>query len=180
MAVLLLLLTLLATAHITMASSACLGQFAPCSSTGACTMSASTCGGCKSGQYLCPSDQQTCVDGADSYHLCPNLKGTHLDAILTVEERVDYVIAHTSLDEQVAQLSNNAPAIPHLGIPMYQWLNDDVHGVGRAGPNATILPDGCGMGATWSKVRCAPRIGVEFIKCDVILLLHERDPLFLI
>ncbi|GMH73110.1 hypothetical protein TL16_g06094 [Triparma laevis f. inornata] len=74
-----------------------------------------------------------------------------MDAILTVEERVDYVIAHTSLDEQVAQLSNNAPAIPHLGIPMYQWLNDDVHGVGHAGPNATILPNGCGMGATWSK-----------------------------
>ena len=39
--------------------------------------------------------------------------------------------------------------IPHLGIPAYCWLNDDVHGVN--GPHATIFPDGCGLGATWDK-----------------------------
>ena len=29
---------------------------------------------------------------------------------------------------KIAQLTNNAPAIPHLGIPAYNWLNDDEHG----------------------------------------------------
>jgi beta-glucosidase len=56
-----------------------------------------------------------------------------------------------SVTEQIGQLWNSAPAIDHLGIPAYEWLNDNVHGVGRTSQKATILPNGCGMGATWSR-----------------------------
>ena len=31
----------------------------------------------------------------------------------------------------------------------YQWLNDDQHGVGRTAVKATVLPNGCALGATW-------------------------------
>lgn len=48
-----------------------------------------------------------------------------------------------------ANVDDNAPAIPRLGIPAYVWLNDDVHGVN--GPHATVFPDGCGLGASFDK-----------------------------
>lgn len=121
-----------------------------------------SCGHCKRGEYLCPSDQQTCVASADAYKTCPGLKGTHLDWSLSEDERLDYLVHNTTTEEQAAQLTNTAPAIERLGIPAYQWLNDDQHGVGRTDgmmpgpvhrtqPKATILPNGCGLGATWSK-----------------------------
>ena len=110
----------------------------------------SECGPCTKGQYLCPSDQQSCVDSAASYERCPRLNGTHLDHRLGIEQRIDYILAHTTLTEQIGQLTNNAPALTRLGIPSYNWLNDDLHGVGRTSKRATILPNGCGLAATWS------------------------------
>jgi len=128
----------------------CFGEFTPCSG-GSCSMSDSGCGVCQAGQYLCPTDQKTCVDGVDGYTSCPNLKGTHLDNSLDPEDRLDYLVAHTNLTEQIGQLQNKAPEITHLGIPAYNWLNDDQHGVARTSAPATVLPNGCGMGATFSK-----------------------------
>ena len=69
---------------------------------------------------------------------------------------------NTTLEEKVGQMTNSAPSIDRLGIPAYNWLNDDQHGVGRTDgmmpgpvhptlPKATVLPNGCGLGATWSK-----------------------------
>jgi beta-glucosidase len=37
------------------------------------------------------------------------------------------------------------------GIPAYQWLNDDQHGVARTPANATVFPNGVGLGATFDK-----------------------------
>ena len=58
---------------------------------------------------------------------------------------------HTTLTQQIAQLTNEGPALPDLGIPMYNWLNDDEHGVRQ--PHATSFPNGCNLGASWDKVR---------------------------
>ena len=114
-------------------------------------MSDGYCGRCKAGQYLCPSDQQTCVDSAADYVDCPKVTGTHLDWKLDIETRLDYLVAHTDLDTQVNQLQNTAPSIDELGIPQYQWLNDDQHGVARTTARATAFPNGCGLGAGWNK-----------------------------
>ena len=128
---------------------ACVGEFTPCPG-GSCTMG--ECGVCSGeGEYLCPSDQRTCVQGPAGYAKCPGMAGTHLDATLPLETRLDFLVKATSLEEQIAQLTNKAPAIERLGIPSYNWLNDDQHGVGRTSHNATVLPNGCGMGATFSK-----------------------------
>ena len=51
--------------------------------------------------------------------------------------------------EKYTQLTNNAPSILRLGIPSYNWLNDDEHGVRNS--HATTFPDGCGLGGTWSQ-----------------------------
>ena len=112
----------------------CLGEFTRCPDSGVCTMSSHWCGaksGCKRGQYLCPSDSRTCVDSAADYAKCPGIKGTHLDWTLGTEARLDFLVAHTSLSAQIGQLHNTAPELLELGVPEYQWLNDDQHGVAR-------------------------------------------------
>jgi beta-glucosidase len=114
-------------------------------------MSLTTCGRCPSGWYLCPSDLVTCVPDSASYTKCPGLAGTHLDASLDVDKRLAYLISKVSLEDQIAQLRNTAPEIAHMGIPSYQWLNDDQHGVARAPQRATVFPNGCALGATFSK-----------------------------
>ena len=51
------------------------------------------------------------------------LAGCARDWTLDIEQRLDYLLAHTNLTTQVAQLQNSAPEITHLGIPSYQFLN---------------------------------------------------------
>ena len=70
--------------------------------------------------------------------MSPTDEGTHFDATLDIEARIDYLLNVTTLDEQIGQLTNKAPAIDHLGIPSYNWLNDDQHGVGRTSAKATV------------------------------------------
>jgi hypothetical protein len=105
---------------------ACVGEFMPCkhNGQGVCSMSGE-CGTCKHGEYLCPSDQTTCVSGPEDYKSCPGLKGTHFDDSLDIEARIDYILKHTTTDEKIKQLWNSAPAIDHLGIPEFEWLNDE-------------------------------------------------------
>jgi len=65
-----------------------------------------------------------------------------------IPARVDDLVGRMTLDEKVRQLQNGAPAIPRLGIPAYDWWNEALHGVARAG-EATIFPQAIGMAATW-------------------------------
>ena len=54
-----------------------------------------------------------------------------------------------TLAEKVSQLVFDAPAIERLGIPAYNWWNECLHGVGRAGL-ATVFPQAIGLAATWN------------------------------
>ena len=67
---------------------------------------------------------------------------------LSIEERVDDLVSRMTLEEKVGQMQNEAPAIPRLGIPAYNWWNEGLHGVARAGI-ATVFPQAIGMAATW-------------------------------
>ena len=67
---------------------------------------------------------------------------------LPVERRVDDLVARMTLDEKVRQMMNNAPAIERLGIPAYNWWNECLHGVARAGI-ATVFPQAIGLAATF-------------------------------
>lgn len=68
---------------------------------------------------------------------------------VSFEERASNLISEMTLPEKVSQMRYDAPAIERLGIPEYNWWNECLHGVARAG-EATVFPQGIGMGATWN------------------------------
>ncbi|HEV7608742.1 MAG TPA: glycoside hydrolase family 3 N-terminal domain-containing protein, partial [Steroidobacteraceae bacterium] len=64
------------------------------------------------------------------------------------EERAADLVSRMTLDEKVTQLQNDAPAIPRLEVPAYEWWNEALHGVARAGA-ATVFPQAIGLSATF-------------------------------
>ncbi len=72
------------------------------------------------------------------------------DASLTPQQRAADLVARMTLEEKAAQLGNVAPAIPRLGVPKYNWWNEGLHGVARAGI-ATVFPQAIGMAAAWDE-----------------------------
>ncbi|MFL6416500.1 MAG: glycoside hydrolase family 3 C-terminal domain-containing protein, partial [Bryobacteraceae bacterium] len=85
------------------------------------------------------------------------------DPALSPEERAADLVAQMTLDEKAAQMQNSAPAIPRLGIPAYDWWNEALHGVARAGL-ATVFPQAIGLAATWDtdlESRVADAISTE-------------------
>ncbi len=77
-----------------------------------------------------------------------NKKHPWYDSNRTVGERVDALVGAMTLREKIAQMLHSAPPIPRLGVPDYNWWNECLHGVGRAG-RATVFPQSIGMAATF-------------------------------
>lgn len=73
-----------------------------------------------------------------------------LNPRLSIEERVNDLVGRMTLDEKIGQMVNQAPAIPRLGVPEYNWWNEGLHGSARAGL-ATVYPQAIGLGATWDE-----------------------------
>jgi len=68
---------------------------------------------------------------------------------LPFSQRVDDLVSRMTLEEKVSQMVHGSAAIERLGIPAYNWWNECLHGVGRAGI-ATVFPQAIGMAATWN------------------------------
>ena len=68
-----------------------------------------------------------------------------MDRIIALE-KAKALVAKMTLEEKAGQLRYDAPAIPRLGIPAYNWWNEALHGVARAG-TATSFPQAIGMAA---------------------------------
>lgn len=66
----------------------------------------------------------------------------------TARDRARELVGKMTLEEKAEQLSYGAPAIERLGVPAYNWWNEGLHGVARAGV-ATMFPQAIGMGATF-------------------------------
>ena len=64
----------------------------------------------------------------------------------TAYEKAKALVAQMTVEEKASQLRYDAPAIPRLGIPAYNWWNEALHGVARAG-TATSFPQAIGMAA---------------------------------
>ena len=91
------------------------------------------------------------VDVADPVALkIPEVTGPQIwkDPARPVAERVRDLVSRLSLAEKISEMRNGAAAIPRLGIPAYDYWNECLHGVGRAGM-ATVFPQAIGMAATW-------------------------------
>lgn len=78
-------------------------------------------------------------------------------SVLTLEKQeLDFItrakdmVAAMTLEEKASQMVYNSPAIPRLGIPSYNWWNEALHGVARAGV-ATMFPQAIGLAATFDE-----------------------------
>ena len=74
----------------------------------------------------------------------------YLDTDQPVDVRAIDLVSRMTLEEKVLQMMNKSPEIPRLNIPQYDWWNEALHGVGRAG-NATIFPQAIALGATFDE-----------------------------
>jgi len=74
------------------------------------------------------------------------------DTKLSFEERARDIVSRLTMEEKAAQMLHEAPAIPRFGIPEYNWWNECLHGVARAGV-ATVFPQAIGLAAIWSSQR---------------------------
>src|SRR5262245_49774157 len=74
----------------------------------------------------------------------------YLDTTLTPEERAKDLVSRMTLDEKISQTMNAAAAIDRLGVPEYNWWNESLHGVARAGL-ATVYPQAIGLAAMWDE-----------------------------
>jgi beta-glucosidase len=72
----------------------------------------------------------------------------YLNPDLSPERRAADIVSRMTLAEKVLQMQNTAPAIPRLGVAAYDWWNEALHGVARAGL-ATVFPQAIGLAATW-------------------------------
>ncbi|GMQ56074.1 glycoside hydrolase family 3 C-terminal domain-containing protein [Vallitalea sediminicola] len=74
----------------------------------------------------------------------------YMDTSLSFDERVNDLVSRMSLIEKVSQLVHNASPVERLGIPAYNWWNEALHGVARAGV-ATVFPQAIALGATFDE-----------------------------
>jgi len=69
---------------------------------------------------------------------------------LTVEERTADLISRLTIEEKASMMLYNSKPIERLGIPAYNWWNEALHGVARAG-RATVFPQAIGLAATFDE-----------------------------
>jgi len=65
-----------------------------------------------------------------------------------LDQRVTDLLSRMTLEEKASQLLSASPAVDRLGVPAYDWWNECLHGVARAG-HATVFPEPIGIAATW-------------------------------
>ncbi len=70
------------------------------------------------------------------------------DVKLPIDRRVDDLLQRLTVEEKIGQMMMASPAIPRLGIPAYDWWNEALHGVARAG-EATVFPQAIALAAAW-------------------------------
>lgn len=66
------------------------------------------------------------------------------------KRRATELVAKMTLEEKASQLRFDAPAIERLGIPEYNWWNEALHGVARAG-TATMFPQSIALASTFDE-----------------------------
>jgi beta-glucosidase len=81
----------------------------------------------------------------------PILDGApYLDPRRPAAERAADLVRRMTVDEKIGQTMTAAPTIPRLGVPAYEWWNEALHGVARAG-RATVFPQAIALAATFDE-----------------------------
>jgi len=113
---------------------------------------------------LSPQAQQTSAPPAQVPADLAPADSPYLNPRLPPDRRVDDLISRMTLEEKIAQTGHIAPAIPRLRVPAYNWWNEGLHGVARAG-YATVFPQAIAMAATFDEpllYNVADTISTEF------------------
>ncbi len=79
-----------------------------------------------------------------------NEEKKYLDESLSFEERAKELVAKMTLEEKVYQTLHGAPSIERLDVKAYNYWNEALHGVARAG-TATVFPQAIGLAATFDE-----------------------------
>lgn len=74
----------------------------------------------------------------------------YLDETLSIEERAADLCRRLTVTEKIEQMIHGAKGVKRLGIHPYNWWNESLHGVARAG-TATVFPQCVGLGATFNE-----------------------------
>jgi len=77
-------------------------------------------------------------------------KPKYKDSSLTIEERTEDLISRMTLEEKMSQMIYDAAAVERLDIKKYNWWNECLHGVARAG-TATVFPQAIAMAASFNE-----------------------------
>lgn len=84
---------------------------------------------------------------------CPVLFGQtvsnapYQDPSLSPETRAADLVSRMTLEEKLQQMQNSAPAIPRLGVGVFNYWNEALHGVAQG--RATVFPEPIGMGSSF-------------------------------
>lgn len=79
-----------------------------------------------------------------------SVKNNYLNSDLTMEDRAKDLLSRMTIEEKISQMVTSSPSIERLGIPEYDWWNECLHGVARAGI-ATVFPQAIGLASTWNR-----------------------------
>ncbi|MCL1990060.1 MAG: glycoside hydrolase family 3 C-terminal domain-containing protein [Defluviitaleaceae bacterium] len=74
----------------------------------------------------------------------------HLDPTLSAQVRAEALVGLMTLEERASVLNYRSPGIPRLDIPEYNWWNEGLHGVARAG-TATMFPQAIALAAMFDR-----------------------------
>jgi beta-glucosidase len=88
------------------------------------------------------------VVSSAAQNTAPSGAPPYLDPSLPMNVRVGDLVSRMTLEEKASQLVNQSRAIPRLQVPQYDWWNEALHGVARAG-TATVFPEPIGLAATF-------------------------------
>ncbi|KQS92396.1 glycoside hydrolase family 3 C-terminal domain-containing protein [Chryseobacterium sp. Leaf394] len=81
-------------------------------------------------------------------HAQTDFKYPFQNPTLSREKRVENLLSLLTAEEKIGMMMNSSKAVKRLGIPAYDWWNEALHGVARAG-KATVFPQAIAMAATW-------------------------------
>ena len=80
-------------------------------------------------------------------------QATYKNASLPAEERAGLLLKELTLEEKVSLMMDSSKPVERLGIKPYNWWNEALHGVARAGL-ATVFPQPIGMAASFLAGDC--------------------------
>ncbi len=79
-----------------------------------------------------------------------DLQPLYLNPEALARDRAEDLIARMTLAEKVGCMMADSAGVERLGIPPYNWWNEALHGIARAGI-ATVFPQAIGIAATWNE-----------------------------